>query len=764
MTRKIKKNARIQAASLLQTINLHAKKTIRQMTLSTLRMAFKMALRVEWVEHGKLPAMLPEGIYIANYSAWMDTLLLTAMLDGELKQSAPDYAVALNKRHAGHLWADFLAQIRPVFYYDPVRSDAECNKELAEAIANGRTIIMLPEGKPTATAGLTAICVPLAGLVGKSNPPIFPVYIDGTGHSTTSAASPRQQRKHYLPKVALHLFPETRLEIPSLLRGKARAEMAAGQLQDILANCAYEQYDKDRTFFAALLDTARKQGMGHEILEDERRNSMSYRHLISGAYVLGKALNKSFAKEEQFIGLMLPNVNAAVVTFAALQAYGKVPAMLNYTAGQENIIAAIRTAGVKTIVTARRFVRMADMGAVVDAIQASGTKVIYLEDVRKEVTLSQKLHGLRRALQGQRGYLNLHKKSTLSSDTPAVVLFTSGSEGKPKVVQLSHGNLLANIAQIKSRVDCGIADCMFNALPMFHSSGLTGGTLLPLLTGMKAFLYPTPLHYQSIPEMIADTGATILFAADTFLSGYARNARPYDLHRLRYVFAGAEKLQEQTRAIWAERFGVRVFEGYGVTETSPALALNTPLYPKAGTVGRFVPGVRYKLEPVEGIREGGRLFVQGANIMQGYLNHDSEGVVDGWYDTGDIASVDAAGYITILGRAKRFAKIAGEMVSLTAVENYAAAAWNGATCAAIALPDAKKGEQIVLICTEILATREALRIYYQSRDLPELYLPRTVLHLDTLPLLGSGKIDYPALQKQVEAELLAKLDMEEIYS
>ena len=300
-----------------------------------------------------------------------------------------------------------------------------------------------------------------------------------------------------------------------------------------------------------------------------------------------------------------------------------------------------------------------------------------------------------------------YRRERVRPDEPAVVLFTSGSEGMPKGVVLSHANVLANREQVMARFDFGSQDIILNALPLFHSFGLTAGTLLPILSGMRTFFYPSPLHYRIVPEMAYDVNATVMFGTNTFLAGYARFAHPYDFYSVRYAFAGAEKLKDETRRIWTDKFGVQIFEGYGATETSPVLAANTPVDTRVGTVGRLLPGIEYALDPVPGV-EGGRLSVRGPNVMLGYLKHDKPGVIQppstergpGWYDTGDIVSIDADGFVTIQGRAKRFAKIGGEMVSLTAVEELAARTWPESQHAVVSVPDAQKGEQLVLVTTK----------------------------------------------------------------
>ena len=327
----------------------------------------------------------------------------------------------------------------------------------------------------------------------------------------------------------------------------------------------------------------------------------------------------------------------------------------------------------------------------------------------------------------------------------------------PKGVVLSHANIMSNIVQLSSRVDFNAQDTVFNCLPMFHSFGLTGGTLLPILTGVKTFLYPSPLHYRIVPELVYASNATIMFATDTFLNGYARMADPYDFYRMRYIFAGAEKVKDETRQLYMDRFGVRLLEGYGATETAPALTVNSSMHVKAGSVGRLLPGISYRLEDVPGVDVGGRLFVKGPNVMLGYYRADEPGVLEpsceGWYDTGDIVDIDAEGYMFILGRAKRFAKIAGEMVSLTSVESMVNSVYPEEQHAIVAMPDARKGEQLILLTTEKDADRKTLSKYASAQGISELTVPKTILEIDKIPVLGSGKTDYTKVQEHVESEL-----------
>jgi acyl-[acyl-carrier-protein]-phospholipid O-acyltransferase/long-chain-fatty-acid--[acyl-carrier-protein] ligase len=441
-------------------------------------------------------------------------------------------------------------------------------------------------------------------------------------------------------------------------------------------------------------------------------------------------------------------MTSTLICFFGLQAYGRVPAMLNFSSGIKNIVSACKMANIKSVITSRKFIEMGKLTEVINSLTEQHMSIIYLEDLRDEISVFDKIKGKLAGCIPQT-YFKLANKN-IGADNPAVVLFTSGSEGTPKGVVLSHSNIQANRFQVSSRIDFGPTDIVFNALPIFHSFGLTIGTLLPVLSGMKIFFYPSPLHYRIVPELVYDTNATLMFGTDTFLSGYARYAHPYDFYSIRYVFAGAEKLRDTTRKTWSDGFGVRIFEGYGATETSPVLSMNTPMQNKPGSVGRLMPSINSKLEAVPGIDEGGKLLVSGPNIMKGYYHSNASGevapLVDGWYDTGDIVTIDENGYIVIQGRAKRFAKVGGEMVSLTAVENYIAKVWPGHSHFAVQIPDDKKGEQIVVVSNNKEASRNTLVSYVKENGLSDLNIPKNILFLDKIPVLGTGKTDYVSLR------------------
>ncbi|MEQ1710429.1 MAG: AMP-binding protein [Hyphomicrobium sp.] len=512
---------------------------------------------------------------------------------------------------------------------------------------------------------------------------------------------------------------------------------------------SFNPTDIDQTLFGALLQAKSRHGAAKIVLEDADRQTLTYGRLVLGSLVLGKKL-ADLSLPGEAVGVLLPNVNGLAVTVFGLNAFGRVAAMLNFTAGVRNLVSAVKTAPVKMVVTSRRFIETAKLEDVVEGLAATEispgkrVRIVYLEDVRKSIGTLDKAGGAARSLVAAAW----HRRAASRPGRTAVILFTSGTEGTPKGVALTNSNLVANARQIYAHADGMLtpADIVMNPLPMFHSFGLTAATLMPLLNGLKTVLYPSPLHYKQVPRLIHETGATFLFATDTFLQGYARAADAQELQSIRFVIAGAERVKDQTRALWSKT-QAQILEGYGATECAPVLACNLPSASRPGTVGPLLPGIDVRLDPVEGISEGGKLVVRGPNIMAGYILAEHPGVVvppeGGWHDTGDIVSIED-GFVAIRGRAKRFAKIGGEMVSLAAVETLAQDLWPDAQHVVISLPDAKKGEQLILITDKPDAEKGALLQHAQKGGFPELWAPKAVLVVGAIPVLGSGKVDLAA--------------------
>ncbi len=501
----------------------------------------------------------------------------------------------------------------------------------------------------------------------------------------------------------------------------------------------FERLNRFRSLPDAILAARRACGGGRVALEDIGGTALTYAELTLAAAVLERRLRARFAPGER-VGVLLPTAPGAVAVLLGFWRSGRVPAMLNPTAGTAPLLAALRTAGARTVLTSRAFVDKGGLGELVEAVRADGVTVVSTEDLRAAVTTLDKLAAL---------VAGRFAPRDVGRDTEAAILFTSGTEGAPKGVVLTHGNILANVAQLQARAPIGPDDRAVSALPLFHGFGLTAGIVLMLATGIRTGLHPSPLHYRVIPELAKRLEATILIGTDTFLTGWGRRATPAQFASLRAVVAGAEPVKPATRALWTGGFGAPILEGYGATETGPVMALNDLDDPRPGTVGCLLPGIEHRLEPVPGV-DGQRLHVRGPNVMAGYLLPGGDGRVvppeGGWYDTGDIVRMGLEGHIAIVGRARRFAKVGGEMVSLAAVEALAAEVWPGQPLGAAALPDPRKGQKVVLAIADPDATLDALRAHARAAGVAEIQLPAELRVLPEIPVTATGKTDFPKLQ------------------
>lgn len=677
-------------------------------------------------------------LIIANHTSLLDGVLLYAWLP-----ETPTFAIntQIAERRSYKPFLKFV----DLFIMNPVNPLSI--KAMIKFLREDHKAVIFPEGRITVTGSLMKTYEGPGLVADKADATVLPIAIDGPQFSPYSYMQGRGRIVRF-PKIRMIVLPPVKITLPPNLLGHERRKAAALQLQDVMFRLAYIVVPQQTTLYATLIYAAHRHGRNTVILEDIRRQPLTYQQVLIRSVVLARKI-MHYTRSQEYTGLLLPNSSDTVVAFMALQYSGRIPAMLNYTAGLQALSQACKTGRISTVLTSRRFIDIAKLHDLAAGLSQQMT-VLYLEDIAGRITTLDKLAAYLRAMLGTWDYRRTAGKH--DPDQPALLLFTSGSEGTPKGVVLSHRNLLANFAQVSCHINYRDRDIIFSCLPLFHSFGLNAGCLMPLFSGCRVFLYPTPLHYRLVPEMVYELGATILFGANTFFKGYARYAHPYDFHTLRYAVAGAEKLREDTQKLWMEKFGIRILQGYGVTEASPVISVNTPLVGKMGTVGRPMTDIEYYLAPAEGIERGGRLIVKGPNIMLGYLQAGQDALQapasergPGWYDTGDIVDIDAEGFITILGRVKRFAKVGGEMISLTAVEELALAAWPGFNHAALNLPDEKKGEKIVLCTTHRQATRRELLEFARARGMSELSIPKQVIYLHKLPQLSTGKTDYRAL-------------------
>jgi acyl-[acyl-carrier-protein]-phospholipid O-acyltransferase/long-chain-fatty-acid--[acyl-carrier-protein] ligase len=705
-----------------------------------LSIIFRAFYRIEVRGLDNIARAGPNAIIALNHVSFLDPALAMSLLD-----KPPIFAI--DHTIAKRWWVKPFLRFGRAVPLDPTKPLA--TRTLINAVRAGDTLVIFPEGRLTVTGSLMKVYDGAGLIADKSDAMVVPVRIDGLEATPFTRLSREQVRRRWFPKVTVTVLEPVRLTVAPELKGKARRQAAGAALYEIMSDLVFRTTSTDRTVTDAIIEAADTHGMRRVAVEDPVTGALAYKRVLVGAAVLGRKL-MPLAEEGRAIGVMLPNANGAVVTVLGIMSAGRVPAMINFTAGRNNIRTACKAAQVTTIVTSRTFIEKGKLDALATEL-GKELKLVYLEDVRAGVSFVDKLRGLTAA-----------KKPLVARkpDDPAVIMFTSGSEGVPKGVVLSHRNILANAAQAAARIDFGRTDKVFNVLPVFHSFGLTVGMILPLVSGVQLYLYPSPLHYRTIPELIYGINATIMFGTDTFLNGYARAAHPYDFRSLRYILAGAEPVKEATRRTYMEKFGLRILEGYGVTEAAPVLAINTPMFNRLGTVGRLMPGMTARLEPVPGVEEGGRLYVKGANVMLGYLKADNPGVIEppleGWHDTGDIVTIDAQGFVTIKGRAKRFAKIGGEMISLAAVEALAADLWPDALTAVATVPDSRKGERLVLVTEKPGAKRADFQSFAKSRGASDLMVPSDILVVDKVPVLGSGKLDYVGVANLVREHASAR--------
>ena len=708
----------------------------RHLFRSVAIMVFKSLFKVEVVGAENFKKAGDRAVIVANHVSWLDGPLLAAF--------GPENAIFPINTHVFQKWwgglSKLFARMVPI---DP--TNPYSTKTLIKRVSEGDKLIIFPEGRLTTTGSLMKIYDGPGLIADKADAVIVPVRLDGVQFCKLSRLQGRMPLR-WFPKITVTVLEPVKLGVDPNIKGRARREAASAALYDLMSKMMFDTSDQpDQTLFTALKAAEKTFGSNHPMLEDPQimARPLPYKTITVGARVLGKKFAK-ITQQGEAVGVLLPNAAGSVVTFFALQAHGRVPAMLNFSAGPAAVASACQTACVKTVLTSRRFIEMGKLESTEAALREH-VNIVYLEDLKDSVSLIDKLEAK------VKDWVNPRPDKAILPDQPAVILFTSGSEGSPKGVVLSHRNLLSNMSQLASRISFNTQDVVFNSLPIFHSFGLTGAMLLPIMNGIKVFMYPSPLHYKIVPELVYDTNATILFGTDTFLSNYAKKANPYDFYSIRYIFAGAEKVKPETRQLFMDRFMKGIFEGYGATETAPVIAANTPMHFRNGTVGRLMPGIEYKLEDIPGIDRGGRLWVKGPNVMLGYYKSDKPGEIQapegGWYDTGDIVDVDADGYVEILGRAKRFAKIAGEMVSLTLIEQLIKQFKPDDDHAVVAIPDPKKGEQLVLFTTDEALDRPTLSAFIKEKGQSELSVPRTLRAIKTLPVLGTGKTDYVTLNE-----------------
>ena len=709
------------------------------MLASLLRFISKILFRVEVRGLENVPAE-DRLLIVANHESFLDGLLLGLFIPK--KATFVVHTTVLK-----NWWYRQFLRLTPHLAVDPASPYAMI--KVIKLLEAGKNVVIFPEGRVTLTGSLMKIYDGSGFVAAKTGATILPVRIDGAAQSYFGRLASHHPRKLH-PKVTLTVMPTTSVVMPrsshySFPTAKQRRRIAGEGMRSVMQKMLF-QAQKSRTIFEAFLDAVDRYGSNYKLIEDLNETEETYQDLLKKSLALGRIATKITSANET-VGVLMPTITNTLALILGMSAFNRIPAMLNYTAGTAGMQNACIAAKIKTVITSHKFIEAASLESVVADFQ--NLNIVYLEDLRANFGMLDRAWLMGYALHYPRSAMETNKH-----DQHAVVLFTSGSEGKPKGVVHSHKSILANVAQIAAVLDFNPTDKMMMVLPLFHAFGFTA-SFIALLNGIKINIFPSPLQYKVIPELIYDRGCTIFFATSIFLCNYAKFAHPYDFYKLRLVVAGAEKLSEEVRKTYAEKFGIRILEAYGVTECAPGISINTPMANLNGSVGQLVPGLEHKLEAVPGIDKGGLLHVKGENVMMGYYLFDAPGVLnpppEGWHNTGDIVEIDKEGFVHIRGRVKRFAKVAGEMVSLEVVEHIANTAAPDYEHAASTVSDAQRGENITLFTCDKKLKREDLQIVAKNLGLPELAVARKIIAVEAIPLLGTGKTDYVTLKQMAEA-------------
>jgi acyl-[acyl-carrier-protein]-phospholipid O-acyltransferase/long-chain-fatty-acid--[acyl-carrier-protein] ligase len=490
--------------------------------------------------------------------------------------------------------------------------------------------------------------------------------------------------------------------------------------------------------------TAKRYEKKTAIIDRATNQRVTYKDVLIRGLILAEKLK---SRDRGFIGVMVPTSAGCFYAILAVLISGHTPVMINYSTGAaDNCREAQRRLAFRTILTSRALLERIKC-PVLDGM-------ICLEDMARSVGILDKIRGAIRATSSAERLIS--RLPPGDDEQNAVVLFTSGSEKDPKAVPLTHGNILSNLEAFAEILDFGPHDTMMANLPLFHVFGLTVNCWLPLERGMTIVTYPNPLEFRSVCSAVKEERVTVMVGTPAFLHGYAQKSEPGDFKTVRLLITGADKCPESLRRAWWDKHNIILYEGYGTTETSPVVSVNTPQHNRPGSVGKSIPNVEVRLEHYDtgeqcGVNQIGKVLVKGPNVMKGYFDDfeaSSLHLRHGWYDTGDMGYMDADGYLWHVGRLRRFLKVGGEMVSLVKVEDVLERLLpQDCECCVVEVPDAMRGARIVAAVTRQVDERAILAEMAES--LPRIALPKQFVVVPDLPKMSSGKLDFRRITELV---------------
>ena len=690
------------------------------------------------------------ALLVPNHGSMVDAVLVLASTERPIR------FLMFKDRYEHPLIKPFvkILHVIPISSQQGPREMLRSLREATASVERGELVCIFPEGELTRIGRMLPFRRGMERIMKNVDAPIVPVNIDGTWGSIFSFSGGR-----FLWKWPRKLPYPVRVTFGRPMPATTTASEARVAVQALGVSAFGRRKRLMRTLPRSFIQTARRHPRRFA-MADGKTPGLTFLSALAKSVFLARRLREVW-RDEPMVGILLPpSVPGALVNTAALL-MGKVPVNLNYTASKETLAACAAQCRLKTVISSRLFLEKVRI--------ETPAEVVYVEDLAAAPRLLERIAALAIATCVPARWVGrcVGAERATHLDDVATVIFSSGSTGDPKGVVLTHYNVESNVEQINEVFMLVGKDRILGILPFFHSFGFTGALCMPIVAGVGVVYHPSPLESRAIGGLVSKYGVTVLIATPTFLNAYARRVAPEDFGSLRYVLAGAEKLPERIALAFEDRFGIRPMEGYGCTECSPVVSVNTVGFraasfrqagAKRGSIGHPLPGMAVRIVDPETRQplppnQPGLLLVSGPNVMQGYLNRPektTEVLVDGWYDTGDIAAVDEDGFIRITDRLSRFSKIGGEMVPHIKIEEklHELAESTEQQFAVTSVPDETKGEQIVVLHTLPQDKLDGVVKKLGESGLPPLWRPRAdrFVHVEALPYLGTGKLDLRRLK------------------